>query len=53
MYNNQRGVKTTKHNCKVKTRIEVQSDAYDKDENYSREIDNQLIKLFKDIKPEI
>ena len=53
MDNKQRGVKTTKHNCKVRIRIEVESDAYNKDEAFAKEIGNDLVKLFNDIKPEL
>lgn len=52
MYNNQRGVKTTKQNCKVKTVIHVESEQYEKDKAYSESIDFTLKKLFtKDINP--
>lgn len=52
MYNNQRGVKTTEHNCKVKTTIEVDSDKYNADEAYSKAINSTLNNLFaRDINP--
>ncbi|WP_299116859.1 hypothetical protein [uncultured Winogradskyella sp.] len=54
MYNEQRGLKTTEHNCKVKTTINIDSEQYDKDEAYSKSIDQVLNKLFtKDINPTI
>lgn len=40
-----------KLNCKVKRTIEVDSDAYNENEEYSKAIDNQLLSLFKAIAP--
>jgi hypothetical protein len=52
MHNNQRGVHTTQHNCKVKTTIEVDSDKYNDDEAYSKSIDQTLNRLFSvDLNP--
>tara|TARA_Y100000815_G_scaffold274918_1_gene310622 strand:+ start:3017 stop:3181 length:165 start_codon:yes stop_codon:yes gene_type:complete len=52
MFNNQRGLRTTAQNCKVKTTIEVDSDKYNDDDAYSKSIDSTLNKLFsKDINP--
>ncbi len=52
MNNEQRGVKTTEKHCRVKHVIEVDSEQYDKDEAYSKSIDETLNKLFtKDINP--
>lgn len=43
MYNNQRGVKTTTQKCKAKTIINIRSEAYLNDVNYSKSI-NEVLK---------
>lgn len=47
MFNNQRGVRTSQQNCKVKTTIEVDSDKYNEDDAYGQSIDETLNNLFK------
>ena len=50
MYNEQRGLKITQSNCKVgSTKINVDSEKYNDDKNYSKSINNTLLSVFKAI----
>ena len=50
MYNNQRGLKITQSNCKVGSiEINVDSEKYNDDYNYSKSINNTLLNVFKSI----
>ncbi len=50
MYNDQRGLKITQSNCKVgSTKINVDSEKYNDDYNYSKSINNTLLNVFKSI----
>ena len=50
MYNEQRGLNITQSNCKVgSTKINVDSEKYNDDKNYSKSINNTLLSVFKAI----